>query len=189
MNKQKKFDFLLLVSVLLLVVIGTSMIYSASSIKAMDDFGDSNFFLKRQMMRVIIGLVLMIVFFFIDYHKLQNISWILLIATILLLLVVLAGGLELNGSRRSIKMLSFVFQPSEAAKYALVLFLSWFLAGKRKKIKITVIPTRIKCIVPANVVGSPTGSWGKTVPDNEWQAPMTRMSSPPRKISFDLLKG
>ena len=135
MISEIKFDFLLLIVVLLLVMFGTTMIYSASNFKAKEQFGDSNYYLKKQFVRVVLGLLLMIIFFNVDYHDLQKLSWLILLGAVLLLVYVLIGGIKLNGSRRSIYMMSFVFQPSEAAKYALVLFLSWFLALKGKRIK------------------------------------------------------
>lgn len=135
MNRNVKFDFLLLIIVLLLVVTGISMIYSASNFKAKERFGDSNFFLKKQLVRVFIGLFFMVVLYYVDYHDLQRLSWLLLLITFFLLLYVLANGIKINGSRRSIYLMSFVFQPSEAAKYALIIFLSWFLVQKGKRIQ------------------------------------------------------
>ena len=135
MNRQVKFDYLLLIVVLLLIVIGIAMIYSASSFKAEEHFGDSNYFLKKQLIRVLLGLILMVIFFNVDYHNLQKLSWLIFLGTLLLLVYVLIGGIKINGSRRSIYLVSFVFQPSEAAKYALILFLSSFLAQKGKRIR------------------------------------------------------
>jgi len=134
-NRQIKFDFLLVMAVLLLVVIGTTMIYSASNFKASEQFKDSNYFLKRQIIRVIVGFMLMIMFYFIDYRDLQKFAWVILIVSFLLLLFVLVGGIRMNGSRRAFNLLSFVFQPSEMAKYALIVFMSWFLAMKGKRIR------------------------------------------------------
>ena len=126
---------LLLISVLLLVVIGTSMIYSASSVKAEKDFQDSHFFLKRQLFRVLVGLVMMVIFVYIDYHDLQRYAWLLLLVSFMLLLLVLVAGRVVNGSRRAIYLMNFAFQPSEMAKYSLVLFLSGFLANRKTELK------------------------------------------------------
>jgi cell division protein FtsW len=134
-GKKIKLDLALLVIVLLLVVIGTSMIYSASNFKAKERYDDSNYFLKKQLIRVLIGSILMVVMFNIDYHDLQKLSWVLLLATWLLLIFVLIVGTKISGSRRTISLLGFPFQPSEAAKYALVIFLSLFLAKKGERIK------------------------------------------------------
>lgn len=135
MKPQIKFDILLLLSVLLLIVIGTAMIYSASSFKAEEQFGDSNYFLKKQLLRIFIGLVLMIIFFHIDYHDLQKLSWVLLIFSTLLLIYVLFKGLKINGSQRSFEIMNFVFQPSELAKYVLIIFLSYFITVKGNRIR------------------------------------------------------
>jgi len=135
MNNHAKFDYLLLITILLLVVIGTSMIYSASNFKALEQYGDSNFFLKKQLFRVAIGLILMGLFFYIDYHTIQKNAWLILLICILLLAYVLVAGVKIHGSRRSFQLLNFVFQPSEAAKYGLIIFLSWFIIKKDRKIE------------------------------------------------------
>ncbi|MBN1154622.1 putative lipid II flippase FtsW [candidate division KSB1 bacterium] len=134
-HHHAKFDYLLLITVLLMVTIGTSMIYSASNFKALDQHGDSNYFLKKQLLRVAIGLLLMVLFFYIDYHFLQKNAWLILLLCIFLLGYVLIAGLKVHGSRRSFEFMNFVFQPSEAAKYGLIIFLSWFLIKKGKKIE------------------------------------------------------
>jgi len=135
LNRQIKFDFILLIITLLLVVVGTTIIYSASNFKAKEQFDDSNYFLKRQFVRVFIGLILMTIFLTVDYHDLQKLSWLILLASILLLIYVLFNGLKINGSRRSLYLLGSIFQPSELAKYALILFLSWFLVLKGNRIR------------------------------------------------------
>lgn len=135
LNNHARFDYLLLITVLLLVTFGTSMIYSASNFKASEQHGDSNYFLKKQLLRVAIGLLFMVLFFYIDYHLLQKNAWMILLASILLLVYVLVAGEKIHGSRRSFELMHFAFQPSEGAKYGLIIFLSWFLVQKGKRIE------------------------------------------------------
>jgi len=70
-----------------------------------------------------------------DYHVFQKIAPIILAITFFVLIYVLIGGNLYKGSRRSIPIFNFVFQPSEFAKYALVLFLSTYLVKKGDRIK------------------------------------------------------
>ncbi|UCE04412.1 MAG: putative lipid II flippase FtsW [bacterium] len=135
MKDRIKFDILLLTIVLLLAVIGTAAIYSASYFKAKEIHGDSHYFLKKQLFRLALGIVLLLIFMHIDYHLLQRVAPIILFITFCVLIYVLIGGNLYKGSRRSIPLFGFVFQPSEFAKYALVLFLSTYLVKKGDRIK------------------------------------------------------
>jgi len=120
---------------MLLAVFGTAAIYSASYFKAEEHFGNSHYFLGKQLMRLALGILLMLIFINIDYHVLQQIAPILFIVTVFVLIYVLIGGNYYKGSRRTIPIFSFIFQPSEFAKYALILFLSIFIVKKGDRIK------------------------------------------------------
>jgi cell division protein FtsW len=130
-----KFDVLLLMVVLLLAVIGTVAVYSASYFKASEDYGNSHYFLSKQLIRLVLGIILLLIFMRIDYHVLQKFAPIILLITFFVLVYVLIGGNLYKGSRRSLSLVGFVFQPSEFAKYALVLFLSIYLVKKGDRIK------------------------------------------------------
>jgi len=130
-----KYDALLLIVVLLLSVIGTAAVYSASYFKAREEYGNSHYFLGKQLVRLALGLGLLVILMRTDYHQLHKMAPIILFITFLLLIYVLIGGNYFKGSRRSFSILGFVFQPSELAKYALVIFLSSFLVKKGERIK------------------------------------------------------
>ncbi|MFZ5516006.1 MAG: putative lipid II flippase FtsW [Candidatus Zhuqueibacterota bacterium] len=130
-----KYDMLLLIIVLLLAAYGTAAIYSASNFKAKEALGNSHYFLEKQLFRLFLGLVLMVLVMQIDYHTLQRIAPLLMAATFIMLMYVLFAGNFHKGSRRSIDLLGVVFQPSEIAKYVLILFLSTFLVKKGERIK------------------------------------------------------
>jgi len=130
-----KFDVSLLMIVLLLTVIGTAAIYSASYFKAKEEHGNSHYFLGKQLIRFALGIILLLIFMHIDYHVLQKFAPIILLITFFVLVYVLIGGNLYKGSRRSIPLFGFGFQPSEFAKYALVLFLSTYLVKKGDRIK------------------------------------------------------
>ncbi len=135
LRNRIKFDVILLICVLLLAVIGTVAIYSASSYKANEEHNSSHYFLTKQLLRLSLGIILMIIFIKIDYQVLHNIAPIILGIAFFLLLLVLAGGRTINGSKRSLLLNGFYFQPSEVARYALILFLSGYLVEKGKKLQ------------------------------------------------------
>ncbi len=134
---KKKFDLPLFISVLFLIIFGVVMIYSASSIWANYKFNDSFYYVKRQLVFVIIGIILMLFMSKIDYeiyHK--NANKILLICFILLVLVIIPGiGSIRNGSRSWFGIGSFGIQPSEAAKLGMIIFTSKYLSKSTKFLK------------------------------------------------------
>ncbi|OQX95241.1 hypothetical protein B6I21_06435, partial [candidate division KSB1 bacterium 4572_119] len=135
-KRKINFDVMLLSIVLILVVIGTAAIYSASSYIALgEDNGTSHTYMHKQLVRLALGLILMVLFMQIDYHLLQKMAPVFLGIAFILLIYVLIGGDFAKGSRRAFKINGISFQPSEMAKYALILFLSTFLIDKGKKLK------------------------------------------------------
>jgi len=138
--KNKRLDGLSLAVICLTVflcVVGCVMVYSASCYSANKNYGNPYFFLTKQIIGVLIGLVGMAFFYFFDYHKLKKLKWALLIFSIISLALVFVPGVgfEKYGARRGIKFFGFSFQPSEFAKFALVLFCASYLSEKSKSIK------------------------------------------------------
>ncbi|MDP4088074.1 MAG: stage V sporulation protein E [Bacillota bacterium] len=127
-------DFIMFSTIMLLLSIGIIMIYSASAWTSGIKYGDDMYFLKRQLMWAVIGIIVMIVLMGIDYHKLKRITGIAMIATIPLLLAVFAFP-AINGARRWIPLGFANLQPSEIAKYVVVLYLAKSMDYKGEKIK------------------------------------------------------
>ena len=77
-KKQKRFhvDFVLLFPVLFLVGFGILMVYSASSYQAILRYNDEFFFMRKQLYGAIVGLVGLITMYFVDYKKLEKLSYI-----------------------------------------------------------------------------------------------------------------
>lgn len=120
-----------------LAIFGCIMVYSASMYSAEYHFGNSEFFLYKQIIGVVLGLALMIYFSFLDYHILKKFRWWFLGVTVVLLALVFVPGIgvESYGAKRWINLLGFSIQPSEIAKLALVLYVSSYLSDNYDKIK------------------------------------------------------
>lgn len=127
-------DYGVFYTVLLLVAIGTVMIYSASSYYAMFTSGDSMSFLKKQLMLVPLGFGMMLFMIGFDYHKLKKYSVALILSCIPLLLLVFCFK-DVNGAQRWIRLGPLSFQPSDLTKYAVVIFLAMGLEAKGEGIK------------------------------------------------------
>lgn len=128
-------DFYILISTIMLVFIGVIMVYSASSPKALQEFGDPLHFFKRQLAWAVLGLFAMIIIMNIDYHIWKKHATAVYIFTIILgLLIFTPLGIELKGARRWINIGFTTFMPSDAIKLGSIIFYAAFLENKKDKV-------------------------------------------------------
>lgn len=132
-------------SFILLLSIGIVMVYSASAMYAFEQFGDSLFFLKRHLLYVVVGGVLMVFAMKLDYRLIRFYVRPMMVSAFLMLILVLIPhvGFQTGGARRWFKILGLSFQPSEFAKMAMVFYLADFLARRQEflgDIKHTLVP-------------------------------------------------
>ncbi|MFH1888600.1 MAG: putative lipid II flippase FtsW [Candidatus Omnitrophota bacterium] len=127
----------LLTVTFILICIGTVMIYSASSIYALEVYKDSFFFLKRHASFLVIGLIFTLLVMGIDYKKFKRWARPLLISSIFLLVLVLIPhvGREVGGARRWFRIKFISFQPSELANIALIIYMADFISRKGEYIR------------------------------------------------------
>ncbi|MFH1784269.1 MAG: putative lipid II flippase FtsW [bacterium] len=139
MLKQKlhRPDMFLFRVVGILVVIGLIMIYSASDIAAYQRYGSGFVIILKQLLWSILGMITLLLMIKVDYHKLQDISKFLLIASGILLVFVLTGvlGSSVRGAQRWIRLGPINFQPSELARLCLIIYLADFIDRRQSKIK------------------------------------------------------
>jgi cell division protein FtsW len=150
-NHKSQYDRTLLVVILMLIVISVVMVYSSSSVVALTAYDDPAFFMKRQIIWAAVGLALMTVTMRLDHRLLSDRRLVLalvLISVILLAATLVPGvGRMVNGSRRWLRLGMFSFQPSELAKFAVVVYLSYIIAKKGERIR-----DFMNGLVPAYVV-------------------------------------
>lgn len=127
-------DKLLLLLVLLLTGSGLLMVASAGEVWGQFNYGNSFYFVQRQAIFAVAGIVVMLVCSRLDYRLLKEYSKPLLILAFLLLIAVLIPGVGMvrNGSQSWIGVGSLSFQPSEWMKMALVFFLAATLSERKK---------------------------------------------------------
>ncbi len=126
----------LTVLILLLVVIGVIMVGSSSRVWASAKFHDASYFMSRQAVFALIGVFVMYVASRISLTKLRRYGKKLFILCVIALILVLVPGLGIqrNGSRSWFGVGSFLIQPSEFFKIAIIIYVADFLA-KRYRIK------------------------------------------------------
>ncbi|RYL92874.1 stage V sporulation protein E [Sporolactobacillus sp. THM19-2] len=147
MNRHRVFPdrFFLLITFILLIT-GLVMVYSASEVSAAHKFGDTFYFLKRQLLFASVGVICLFVVMNIDYRTWKKWSHIgILLCYGLLLLVLIPGvGLSRGGASSWLGIGAFSIQPSEFMKVALIIYLARFLSERQQD-----LPSFRKGLLPA----------------------------------------
>lgn len=135
--KKRQYDTTILILTVALACFGVLMVYSSSSIMADRRYDDSFYFLKRQGVFAIAGFMVLAVAMRIDYHWWRKLSVPLLVLSTLLMAAVFIPGVghQAGGASRWIRMPGFTFQPSEAAKLALIFYLAHSATKKEDRLK------------------------------------------------------
>ena len=130
-------DMILLLVTLFLVMVGAVMIYSSSSILALEKFKDGQFFLKKHLGFIVIGLIAMIAMIKIPYEHLKKVAYpgVVISVVLLLLLFIPHVGVRRGGATRWLNLGIISFQVSELVKVAMVIFLAHLLTRKVHHLK------------------------------------------------------
>ena len=136
-KEDKLPDIILLLVTLILVTVGTAMIYSSSSIIALEKFKDGQYFLKKQLFFVFVGLSSMIIMTRISYTQLRKWAYpgMLLSFLLLSMLMIPHLGMKRGGATRWLNLGGFSFQVTEMVKITIVVFLAHLLTRKAHQLK------------------------------------------------------
>lgn len=126
-KKRRFYDYSLIFIILFLLVLGLIMIYSASSYTADLKFKNSAYFVNKQLIFVVAGLILMIFVSIVPYQVWIKLSKPIYVVATVLVGAVLVIGRDANGARRWINLFGIKFQPSEFVKVAIIIFSSYYL--------------------------------------------------------------
>jgi cell division protein FtsW len=146
-NYLKRIDYKLLIAITILALFGILMIYSASSYSANKDYGDAFYYVKKQALALILGLITALLVSKINIELFKKYRYVVLgVSLVLLALVFIPGlGVESYGAKRWINLYFTSFQPSEIAKFGMVIFLAYYISEKDMR--------RFRNIIPAVLVG------------------------------------
>jgi cell division protein FtsW len=138
-----------LIIIATLILIGCLFVYSASSVYALETFGTSLFFVKRQLYGLLVGLIALCVGRSIPMQLIKKTTIIFFILSLVLIGLTLLPSIARNihGSSRWISFFKFSFQPSEIVKIALIFYLARFLEKKYLKRTISFFQRLIFCIL------------------------------------------
>jgi cell division protein FtsW len=129
-------DSVLAAAAIALLGFGVVMVYTSSVVEATTTFRDPEYFLVRQAIYAVLGLVIMLAASRFDYHRIKPFTYpILGVVTLLMILSVTGFGHTGGGAARWLALGPIHVQPSEAAKLALICWLAYSLEKKREKMK------------------------------------------------------
>lgn len=128
-TNQGQFDFILFITVLVMLGFGLVMVLSASSPSALSEGRTSYAYVKTQAVSAGVGIIAMLAISKIDYRRWGKLYRVAYIGSILILLAVRIPGIghEANGAYRWIKVPGLNFQPSELVKIAMIIFFARYL--------------------------------------------------------------
>lgn len=130
-------DVVLLAAVMALVGIGTLAVYTGSSWRAAQRFGDSMLHVNQHLMGVGLGVIGLLIANRLDFRWYRNLTRPLLAVTVILLILTLVPGIgvEINGARRWINLGIMHFQPAELAKVTVCIFMAYSMEKRSESIK------------------------------------------------------
>ena len=131
-------DYSIVFLVIFLVGFGLVMVYSTSSYRGSLYMNDAAYWLKRQAVFAVIGVVAMFLVARIDYHFWRSRKWMLPVyywGTILLLIFTLVFAAVSHGSKRWLNIGPLSFQPSEAAKVSLIVIFAIYISRHAKQLR------------------------------------------------------
>ena len=149
------FDWVFLITVITLALYGTIMVFSAGYAYADFRYSDAYYFIKRQAVWLIMGIVMMLVFSRVNINTLMKLTIPMYIGTLLLLALTLIIGFTGNGAQRWISIGPLTIQPSEICKLTMTMMLAKYFAlnenntAKKKKRDIFFKDTVIPCVIMA----------------------------------------
>lgn len=130
-------DIPFFILVVALSVIGLIMLLSSSYAYAYYKYGDSFYFFKRQLLFLVAGFVVMALFSRLNYKwlKVNVVMWPLVAITFLFLVVVLFYHTDVDDFKRWIPLGPITLQPSDIAKFTIIVLLSWYMTKYYDKMK------------------------------------------------------
>jgi cell division protein FtsW len=184
--RRHKPDYVLLIIAILLLAIGLIVIYSIGPGLSVNSRVSSNYFINRQMISVLMGIIGFLVAAFLPLRQWRVIEKPLIIGAGIAAIAVRLFGQEVNGAWRWIQIGGLSFQADELIKFALLIWLAGFLADRIKTnqvtdFKKTLLPLIIVLAVVGFVVAGIESDFGTTSVIMAMMAGMAVVASLPLK--------
>ena len=140
----------ILISVMILIGIGTIMIYSSTALMSMRSDGSGFHYLWKHLFTVCVGSAVMFALSRADYQKVRPIIYLLMAASFILILLVFVPGIgkSANGAHRWLRLWPTTFQPSELVKVVMVIFLADYMAKNIHRMR----DVRYGLVIPVGIM-------------------------------------
>ena len=150
MGRKTSMDYSLLFIIIFLLCFGLVMLYSTSSYNALIKYGDSAYYLKKQIIATGLGLVVMFAASKMDYHKYVKLAFLVYLAALICIVLVKSPiGITANGATRWIGIGPISFQPAELAKLGLIMFMAVLISNERKHLdRFSIIAKLFAAVIP-----------------------------------------
>ncbi len=135
-KKQLRTDLSCFIAIVaILLVIGMLFIYSSSSVFALEKLGVAHYFLKKQLIGLVLGIIAIMGIRFIPFHLIKRSAPLFFLITLILTAITTftSLGQNIHGSSRWLSLPFLSFQPSELLKISLILYIAYFLTKKEKQ--------------------------------------------------------
>ena len=152
---KSRIDYSLLVVVAFLIGFGLVMLYSSSYYTASIKFGDSAWYLKKQIVATALSVLALVFFSALDYKRWKRWTWIIYIISVLSVFAVMSPiGIEANGAKRWVDLGFLTVQPAEIVKISVILLMAAVLSVSASKMEklLDLCIVFILAIVPAGVI-------------------------------------
>lgn len=125
-HQHQSFDIPLLLTVLVLICFGLLMVYDSSAVQALRDYNDSYYYIRQQIIWVVLGSIAALFLANFPYHKLKTLAVVLMGLSLILMVAVFIPGLGVSGggAHRWLKLGPVALQPAELVKLTGVIFLA-----------------------------------------------------------------
>lgn len=153
--KKHHFDFPLFIVLVLLCAFGVIMLFSASYYYAQSQFGDGLYFVKKQLIFLVIGFGALLGLSHLKYTFYRKIALVSYLALIALLVLTLVVGKSAQGAQRWIPIGGFQFQPAEFAKFIMVVVMANFMTTKKNdmsKFFSGMLPLLVYLVIPCVLI-------------------------------------
>lgn len=134
LSSNGKIDITFLFLLMIILTVGLIMLFSSSYAYALTYFDDSYYFIKRQLVFAVAGVIIMLGVSKIPYHFWRKLTWPIFIVSVILLAILYIIPPVVKDYRRWIAIGPITFQPSEVAKFAVILLFSSLISSNHQKI-------------------------------------------------------
>lgn len=148
-TQKKKTDLSLLLVVVILSIFGLVFVFDSSAAQAYSQFQDKYYFIKQQVIWVMLGFLGLGFFSIFDYHNLKKLSWpIFLISFVLLLAVFIPGlGVVAGGAHRWLKLGPLTIQPAEIIKLSCIILFAAIFETRRQAGRFLLILVTVSLVL------------------------------------------